>query len=79
MATKRRDSLLREASEAGYTVENRDGDTYVYKLDRKQRKQGIVIFEDGTALLLDTRPDVCKGMRSYKDMRSVLKLKPEAL
>ena len=81
--TPRMKSLLDDATAAGYAV-TRDGSSTIVSRRRKvnasgkTRLEGIEIYEDGTAILLGVDLAVCKGMRSYKAMRSVLGLKKEA-
>lgn len=69
-------ALTEDATKAGYTVELDGTDIRIVKrVGRRKKLEGIVISETGTALLIDVRLDVAKGMRSYKDMRRVLGLK----
>lgn len=71
--TTQRAKLIEDAEKAGYTVVIRAGTTRIYKTcGRWNESRGIDICEDGTALRIDVRADIAKGMRSYKDMREVL-------
>jgi hypothetical protein len=73
--TSARQSLIKDAKAAGYSIElQRDGAAIhiVKRIGRWRKPVGLVIYGDGTAFMLDVRSDVAKGIRSHKDMRSIL-------
>jgi len=71
-------ALLQEAEQAGYTVVIDNYSTFVYKLDRKKRAYGLILFNDGTGLCLDVPHSRVKNIRSYREMRHFLKLPKES-
>ncbi len=76
MATKSRKELLRDASAAGYSIGPHHG-CAIYiskKVGRWKKPRGLVLYDDGTAFVLDVECDAATTIRSYKDMRKALSI-----
>ncbi len=79
--TKRLESLINDAKMAGYQVKWIGSRLEIFKRDRRSSSRilrGLVRFDDGTALDMTVRFDLARGLRSYADMREVLRLPAEA-
>lgn len=77
--TKNQTALIEDAKAAGYTVDEDETTVRIYKLDGRSKRQkkvlrGIVLYESGTAFDLTVDLAYARGMRAFKDMRSVLRI-----
>jgi hypothetical protein len=73
-ATANMTSLINDATRAGFSVETKGGETYIIKrVGRWKKATGLVIYGDGTAFDVTVENlGAAKGLRSYKDMRTIL-------
>jgi ribosomal protein L28 len=76
--TKNLADLCSAASAVGYTVSTSDSGILIYKTVRVNKtatkKVGLWVAPNGTALDLSVDLSVVKGIRSYKEMRKILKI-----
>jgi len=73
--TRNRRNLLKDARAAGFTVAHEGGNTTILRHSKTGRiLRGLVIYADGTAYDATVRLDVARGLRSYADMRAVLRI-----
>lgn len=73
--TRNRRNLLTDATAAGFTVAHESGRTTILRHSKTGRLlRGLVIFDDGTAVDATVRLDCARGLRSYADMRAVLRI-----
>ncbi len=73
--TRNRRNLLTDAQAAGFTVTHEGERTTILRRSKTGRLlQGLVIYADGTAYDATVRLDVARGLRSYADMRAVLRI-----
>ncbi|MHC4776946.1 MAG: hypothetical protein ACYTFG_00065 [Planctomycetota bacterium] len=78
--TPRRKQLLEDARRAGYQVQVAE-EGHIEIVRRHARTgailHGLVIYPNGTGFDAAVPLSVARGMRSYRDFRSTLKLQPE--
>ena len=74
----RLEALCHAAQKNGYSIhENNETVEITKTVGRWHKRQGIVIYPDGTAFDVTVDLSAAKGLRSYDDMRSVLELPSE--
>lgn len=71
-------ALIEDAKRAGYSVRRDDYQVAIVRRHKGTGRvlQGIVLYQDGTAIRADVDLSVATGMRSDADMRAVLSLPP---
>lgn len=74
-------ALIEDAKRAGYSVRRDDYQVAIVRRHKGNGRvlQGIVLYQDGTAIRADVDLSVATGMRSDADMRAVLSLPPRQM